>query len=324
MGTNPLAAEAAADRRAHLQLNPSRYNRRVRHRYAAVAALTFCTIPSRTLHSDDAVKITVAARAIQPGELVVLSIATPAAVERLHVRAFARDAAAFSVGPQSWRALIGIDLDVAAGVHVVTVESESAARSARTTYELRVRPHAFATRRLSVDEAFVNPPASTEARIQQEAAVLQRIWKTPAAERLWSGVFVRPVPGEAVSRFGTRSVFNGQARNPHSGADFMSPSGTPIHAPNGGRVRLARELYFSGNTVVIDHGLGVFSLLAHLSAIDVQEGAAVAADQIVGRVGATGRVTGPHLHWAVRVCDARVDPLSVLALLGPGGRSVIP
>jgi murein DD-endopeptidase MepM/ murein hydrolase activator NlpD len=96
----------------------------------------------------------------------------------------------------------------------------------------------------------------------------------------------------------------------------MSPSGTPIHAPNAGRVVLARELYFSGNTVVIDHGLGCYSLLAHLSVIDVHDGDRVAADQVVGRVGATGRVTGPHLHWAVRVGDARVDPMSVLALLG--------
>jgi murein DD-endopeptidase MepM/ murein hydrolase activator NlpD len=116
-------------------------------------------------------------------------------------------------------------------------------------------------------------------------------------------------------------VFNGQPRNPHSGADFLSPSGTPIHAPNAGRVMLARELYFSGNTVVIDHGLGLFSLLAHLSAIDVHEGDRVAADQVVGRVGATGRVTGPHLHWAVRAGAARVDPLSVLALLGPKPRT---
>jgi murein DD-endopeptidase MepM/ murein hydrolase activator NlpD len=296
----------------------------VRHRCAAVVAATICAIPSGTLYSDDAITIAAAARAIQPGELVILSIATPAAVERLRVRAFDRDAAAFRVGPRSWRALIGIDLDAAAGVHVVTVEGQSAAQRTRTTYDLRVRPHAFPTRRLSVDDAFVNPPAATEARIQQEAAALQRIWKTSSAERLWSGPFVRPVPGEANSRFGTRSVFNGQPRNPHSGADFMSPSGTPIHAPNGGRVMLARELYFSGNTVVIDHGLGVFSLLAHLSAIDIHEGETVAADQVVGRVGATGRVTGPHLHWAVRVGGARVDPLSVLALLGPGARSVIP
>ena len=86
--------------------------------------------------------------------------------------------------------------------------------------------------------------------------------------------------------------------------------------PTRGRIAVARALYFSGNTVIIDHGLGLFSMLAHLSAIDVHEGDRVTAGQLIGRVGATGRVTGPHLHWAVRAGDARVDPLSLLALLG--------
>ena len=105
-------------------------------------------------------------------------------------------------------------------------------------------------------------------------------------------------------------------RNPHGGADFLSPAGTPIRAPNAGRIAVARSLYFSGNTVIIDHGLGLFSTLAHLSAIDVHEGELVAPGQRIGLVGATGRVTGPHLHWAVRAADARVDPLSLLAVLG--------
>ena len=116
--------------------------------------------------------------------------------------------------------------------------------------------------------------------------------------------------------FGTRSIFNGHPRQPHGGTDFISPTGTPIHAPNSGRVVVASELYFTGNTVVIDHGLGVFSMLAHLSVMDVHVGDSVIAGQIVGQVGATGRVTGPHLHWAVRVGGARVDPLAVLAILG--------
>jgi len=111
-------------------------------------------------------------------------------------------------------------------------------------------------------------------------------------------------------------VFNGQPRNAHGGADFLSPAGTTILAPNAGRIAVARSLYFSGNTVVIDHGLGLFSTLAHLSAFDVHEGDRVTAGQRIGLVGATGRVTGPHLHWAVRASGARVDPLSVLALLG--------
>ena len=130
-----------------------------------------------------------------------------------------------------------------------------------------------------------------------------------------SDAFVAPVAEQATSSFGARSVFNGQARTPHSGADFPSPAGTPIHAPNSGRVVLAHELYFTGNTIVIDHGLGLFSLLAYLSSFAVHEGDQVEAGQIVGAVGATGRVTGPHLHWAVRANDARVDPLSVLSLI---------
>jgi murein DD-endopeptidase MepM/ murein hydrolase activator NlpD len=105
-------------------------------------------------------------------------------------------------------------------------------------------------------------------------------------------------------------------RSPHGGADFPSASGTPIVAPNGGRVVLAKNLYFTGNTVVLDHGLGLLSLLAHMSAIDVKEGDVVTAGKVVGKVGATGRVTGPHLHWAVRLGGARIDPVAVLTLLG--------
>jgi murein DD-endopeptidase MepM/ murein hydrolase activator NlpD len=111
-------------------------------------------------------------------------------------------------------------------------------------------------------------------------------------------------------------VFNGEPRSPHAGTDFLSPAGTPIHAPAGGRIAVARNLFFTGNTVIIDHGLGVFSMLAHLSRVDVHEGDTIARGQTVGLVGATGRVTGPHLHWALRVGPARVDALSALAVLG--------
>src|SRR4029079_17479078 len=115
-------------------------------------------------------------------------------------------------------------------------------------------------------------------------------YASSAASRLWDGPFVRPVPGEANSRFGSRSVFNGELRSPHGGADLLSPAGTPIKAPNAGRIVCARDLFFTGNTVIIDHGMGVFSTLAHLSRMDVHEGEAVIAGQVVGLVGATGRV----------------------------------
>ena len=117
---------------------------------------------------------------------------------------------------------------------------------------------------------------------------------------------------------GSRSIFNGQPRSPHSGADFLSPAGTPVAAPNAGRVVLADDLYYTGGTIVIDHGVGVISVFAHLSSIDVTEGTAVNVGDVVGKVGATGRVTGAHLHWTLRVGGTRVDPLSLLDLLGPG------
>ena len=127
---------------------------------------------------------------------------------------------------------------------------------------------------------------------------------------------MRPVPDVANSAFGTHSVFNGKPTSQHTGADFLSPSGRPVEAPNAGRVVIAGPRYFSGNTVVIDHGQGLFSVLAHLSEIDVAVGDSVAAGRVVGKVGATGRVTGPHLHWAVRLNGARVDPLSLLDVVG--------
>src|SRR5206468_5979781 len=175
---------------------------------------------------------------------------------------------------------------------------------------LTVKPRLFPTRRLSVDPAFVNPPEAELKRIEAETGRLNAVWQSSSAERQWTAPFVRPVPQPANSRFGTRSVFNGEPRNPHGGADFPSPRGTPVRAPNAGRVVLADSLYFSGNTVILDHGLGLFSLLAHLSTLAVHQGDRVSAGQIIGRVGATGRVTGPHLDWAVRPNDARLGPIA--------------
>jgi murein DD-endopeptidase MepM/ murein hydrolase activator NlpD len=262
-------------------------------------------------------QISARSRSLQPGELVVLSIALPEASGPIKARAFDRDVAVYPDGERGWRALVGIDLDVKPGTYAVTIDAGAGASRMHGSYDLQIASRTFRTRRLTVNEAFVTPPPSERARIEREAALLAGVWNAPAAQRLWTSPFVRPVPQEANSAFGTRSIFNGKPRNAHGGADFLSPAGTPIQAPNAGRVAVARNLYYSGNTVIIDHGLGLFSMLAHLSAIDVHEGDRVTPGQLLGRVGATGRVTGPHLHWAVRASGARIDPLSLLALLGP-------
>ena len=276
-------------------------------RLVTVLALTLAHIA----HAQ-APAIEVSARALQPGELAVVSIDPPASAQRVTVRAFDREIAAYRADDGHWRALVGLDLDLEPGSYTLTID----AGAQPATREIIVRPKTFPSRRLTVDPNFVTPPPSVADRIAREAQLLAATWTRVTPERLWTDRFVRPVAEPANSAFGSRSIFNGQRRNAHSGADFLSPAGTPIHAPNAGVVVIARDLYYSGNTVVIDHGLGLYSMFAHLSAFDAREGEHLTAGQTIGRVGATGRVTGPHLHWAVRANGARVDPLSLLAVLG--------
>jgi hypothetical protein len=259
-------------------------------------------------------RVTTDAATLQPGWVLLLTISGDAPVPALRARAFNRDLAPFQVDPRTWQVLIGIDLDVRPGTHPVDIDAGSP--ETRVTYPLIVKPHRFPTRTLNVDPDLVNPPPQEMERITREAAQIRRLWDAPAGARLWNGPFVRPVPDAANSSFGTRSIYNGESRSPHGGTDFLSPSGRPIKAPNAGRVVLAGTLYFTGGTVVIDHGLGVLSLFAHLSKVGVREGDVVKTGDEIGEVGATGRVTGPHLHWAVRVSGARVDPLSLLLVLG--------
>ena len=278
---------------------------------ALIAALTALQLAP----AAQPMQIAATARSLQPGEIVLMSIVPPPSAATIRVRVFDRVLPAYKDG-DAWQAIVGVDLDVKPGTYVATVEAGEGANLTRATYDLKIVPRVFRTRRLTVNEAFVTPPKAEQPRIEREAALLAATWRASAGTRLWRAPFIRPVAEEANSAFGTRSIFNGKPRNAHGGADFLSPAGTPIHAPNAGRIVVARNLYFSGNTVIIDHGLGLFSLLAHLSRIDVHEADPVEAGQVIGLVGATGRVTGPHLHWAVRANDARVDPLSLLASLG--------
>ena len=281
----------------------------------ALAWLSASWATIATARPADSISIVANARAIQPGELVVLTMTGPTGADGVRLHAFNREIPVFRLDAATWRGLIGIDLGVPPGRYAATVDATSGPDQLHAMYSLNVLPRRFPERSLQVDPALVTPPAAEEARVIREAAELDQLWRRSSPERLWHGPFVPPVSSTVASHFGARTIFNGQARSPHSGADFASPAGAPIAAPNAGLVVLARNLYFSGNTVILDHGLGLFSLLAHLSVIGVHEGESVVAGQEIGKVGATGRVTGPHLHWAVRAGGARVDPLAVLAVL---------
>jgi murein DD-endopeptidase MepM/ murein hydrolase activator NlpD len=266
-------------------------------------------------HAADSIAITATPASSQPGGVILLTMTVPAGSDHVGVHVFNSEIPVYRVDDLTWGALVGVDLAIRPGTYSVSVDAKSGGRQRQATYSLNVVPRQFPVRVLKVDPAFVNPPPAAERRIVREAAELEQLWRQSFKDRLWLGPFVPPVPFKTASNFGARSIFNGQARSPHGGADFASPVGAPIAAPNAGRVVLARDLYFTGNTVILDHGLGLFSLLAHLSVIEVHEGDRVTSGQEIGKVGATGRVTGPHLHWGVRAGGARVDPLAVLAVL---------
>ena len=249
-----------------------------------------------------------------PGDVVRLDVTCNCEAADTSATIFGRPVRLTRIG-DGWQGLIGIDLDVKPGTYPIEVAITPPGSSAiASAQQLTVVDRSYPVRRLRVAPAFVDPPAGEVARIQRDAAALQTIFETTASPRQWHGAFQAPVSQTPNSSFGSRSIYNGQPRSPHSGTDFGAKAGTPVAAPAAGTVALARALYFTGNTVVLDHGLGLYSLLAHLQEIGVKEGDHVTRGHVVGLVGGTGRVTAPHLHWSVRLNNARVDPLSLLAV----------
>ncbi|MDE2511869.1 MAG: M23 family metallopeptidase, partial [Elusimicrobia bacterium] len=260
--------------------------------------------------------VTVKARAVQRGEILLFVVEgenrrkPPSGDFRGRALDFFPAASS-----GTWLAFAGLDLDASTGPAVLkAVLRDGRGRAVRRTETLNVEPGHFPIEELKVAQKFVTPAKSDSERAEGEAVKLHRLFTHGETKRLFDGSFFPPIPGAATARFGERRVFNGQPRAPHSGMDLKARMGVPVRAPAAGRVVLAGPLYFSGNTIVIDHGLGLTTLYAHLSRMSVKPGAMVKKGQLLGKVGATGRVTGPHLHWALKLGEARIDPYSLAAL----------
>jgi murein DD-endopeptidase MepM/ murein hydrolase activator NlpD len=209
-----------------------------------------------------------------------------------------------------WIAVVGLSLDTAPGEHKLIVRSGE--RSIQVPFQ--VTDKRYRTQHLTItDERKVTPLAEDLKRIEAE----QR--RTQAALRRFTEVATPtfalsvPVPAPRSDSYGSRRVFNGQPRRPHSGMDIAAPKGTPIAAPAPGTVVEAGDFFFNGNTVFIDHGAGLVTMYCHLDRIDVKPGDRVETGDVIGVVGATGRVTGPHLHWGVSLNGAMVDPALFIA-----------
>lgn len=260
----------------------------------------------------------VAALVVGQGQAVTLSYPTEPELAGVSVR-WSGHSVPFVPAGGRWVALVGVDLDSRPGEHAVDVTFRYSDGRTRVHREpITVRQSQYPTTELTVAERYVELSPEDQARAEREAAETSAIYDTFTPERLWSAGFAVPVEGATDGRnFGHRRVFNGQPRAPHSGADLRARTGTPILAANRGRVVLAKDLFYSGNAVFIDHGFGLYTTYLHLSKIDVKAGDLVEQGQRLGLAGATGRVTGAHLHWGVRLLDARVDPFSLVRLGAP-------
>lgn len=214
------------------------------------------------------------------------------------------------------RALAGLDVDARPGSHSWRIDIQRPGRPVQTLAgSFAVAPRQFTVQKLTLPKGMVDLDPETERRALAEGEQLRALYRTLTPERLWRGRFLRPLAGdEPGSGFGSRRIINGQPRAPHTGVDYAAPTGTPVLAANAGRVALVAEFFFPGRLAVLDHGLGLHTLYFHLDRVSVQEGQIVDRGEAIGTVGATGRATGPHLHFGAQIGAARVDPEVLLAL----------
>ncbi len=217
-------------------------------------------------------------------------------------------------GIGSFSALVGADVEAKATVSKLALKVvRQSGQEQQTELPVKVKAKSFRTESFSVAPSFDQMTAETLEEIGREQEAFKRAFAVSAADRLWEPPFVRPVPHEAsASSFGSRRIINGTPRAPHSGTDLSAPPGAEIAAANHGRVVLVGSFFFAGGSVVVDHGGGLFTMYFHLSEFKVEAGSMVKKGDIVGLSGATGRVTGPHLHWGARLANARIEPFELL------------
>lgn len=212
--------------------------------------------------------------------------------------------------------LVSIPMGITPGSHNMAIDISRAGHMERLTVPLQIVSKQYPEEHLTVEPKMVEFPPEILRRIKEEQAALITSMNGETNRMYWTPWFVWPVPEEIKSPFGLKRFFNGQPRAPHAGIDLKGGIGDPVRAANNGRIVFLRDCYLSGNTMVIDHGCGLYSIYCHLSKTYVGLEEEVKKNQLIGEVGKTGRATGPHLHWGISLHGIRIDPQSLMRLLG--------
>lgn len=282
--------------------------------FALIAALVF-TVPLSAMDNKN-INVKIIPKEITQGDAILLVLSCPDSTQsvlgewRGKTLSFYREKnrAVFS-------SLIGIDLDEVPGEKTIILNiADAKGDSSKMPVKFTVSKKDFPVQHLTLPSNMVFLSPESLARVKREKASVDRLWDLPAVEKKWKKTFIMPVRGTVLSPFGVRRFINNAPRSPHTGIDLRAKAGTPVLASSDGIVAMISELFFAGKAVFLDHGMGIITMYFHLSEVHVKEGEKVAQGQILGRVGQTGRASGPHLHWGIRINGSRIDPLSLVSV----------
>lgn len=252
------------------------------------------------------------------GQIIVVKVPTDDATAQVQGKFLGRSVSFFLETrldePKGFVGLLGIDLQDEPGTHELAVQMKTGDQHRAVTYTVTIVKEKFHVEHLTLPKDKVDLDDKAVARWKAEQEQVKTSLATDSQAKLWQPGFVEPVNGRRTGIFGSVRIMNGQSRNPHNGEDISAPLGTDVLATNDGVVRLTVEHFFSGKGIFVDHGLGFYSMYFHLSEVLVKDGDHVKAGQLIGKVGASGRATGPHLHWGVKLNGARVNPYALLDL----------
>jgi murein DD-endopeptidase MepM/ murein hydrolase activator NlpD len=279
----------------------------VRNKTIYIAFIILIGLVSRKDSFGSEPVVLISPKKIVPGGLMVVTVKNAAGTvegsfrgKQLHFNP-AKDAA---------KAFTGIDLNVEPGAYQLALTMDGKT----LTRDVSIVKKKYPVQRLTLPEDMVVLSPENEARAERDQRKMAAIWPVDSL-RVWRGRFIDPLPGKKVGTvFGVRRIINNIPKNPHSGVDITADEGEPVKAPNDGVVILVDDQFYSGNSVVLDHGQGVYTMFFHLSKATVKYGQAVRKGDVIALVGSTGRSTGAHLHWGVRVQGAKVDPLELIKL----------
>lgn len=268
------------------------------------------------VYADSPIRIEVYPRTVKQGAVCLIRATVPGSPQSVEGLFQGKKVSMDLCNPDGiYDGLIGIDMSTPPGRYEIKVVGKLQSGKVFTRgLSMKVEKALFGVQRLSLPSDQVDLDPQTLERVHREDKKLKSIFEISQKERIWRGAFIRPIQGEISSPFGVKRIINGREKSPHTGIDLEAQEGTPVLACNSGVVVLVEDLFFSGNSVILDHGWDVYSMYFHLSESLVKEGERVSTGTTLGRVGSTGRSTKAHLHWGVRINGARVDPLSLLSL----------